>query len=314
MTKRLVPTEPLVALGASQPLVESYPSRDTEVGALRVSRALPVKGRRMIGPWCFLDRYGPLTFSDGRPMDVAPHPHIGLQTVTWLLEGEVVHDDSLGCTALVRPGAVNIMTSGRGIAHAERTPPSNTGRLNGIQLWAALPDAHRQIAPSFQHVAQVPIFEQAEGIVQVFAGEISGATSPACHYSEILGADVRVHPGSALTLPLRTVFEYAVLVLAGDCFVDRQKIEERALYYLGSHRSDVSFSSRSGGRLLLIGGPPFPEAIVIWWNFVARTPVEIATARTDWEEHRLFGEVPAYDGPRLPAPSLARLARPNPLS
>src|SRR5438105_9208239 len=109
MTKRLVPTEPLVALGASHPLVESYPSRDTDVGALRVSRALPVKGRRMIGPWCFLDRYGPLTFSDGRPMDVAPHPHIGLQTVTWLLEGEVVHDDSLGCAALVRPGAVNVM-------------------------------------------------------------------------------------------------------------------------------------------------------------------------------------------------------------
>ena len=288
--------------------------RSVDVGHFAVCRALPHVKRRMVGPFIFFDHFGPAEFHAGQGIDVRPHPHIGLQTVTWLLEGEVVHDDSLGCAALVRPGAVNVMTSGRGIAHAERTPPSNTGRLNGIQLWAALPDAHRQMAPSFQHVAHVPVFEQAEGLVHVFAGEISGAISPARHYSEILGADVRVHPGLALTLPLRPAFEYAVLVLAGDCFVDGQKIGARALYYLGSHRSDVSFSSRSGGRLLLIGGPPFPEAIVIWWNFVARTADEIATARTDWEEHRLFGEVPAYDGPRLPAPSLARLARPNPLS
>ena len=314
MTKRSVPTEQLVALGATRPLVESYPSRDTEVGALKVSRALPVKGRRMIGPWCFLDRYGPLAFSDGRPMDVAPHPHIGLQTVTWLLEGEVVHDDSLRCEAVARPGAVNVMTSGRGIAHAERTPSANSGRLNGIQLWAALPDAHRQITPSFQHVAQVPISERPEGLVQIFAGEISGASSPARHYSEILGADVRVHPGHTLTLPLRSEYEYAVLVLAGDCIVNGQLLEERVLYYLGSRRSEVAFRSRAGGRLLLIGGPPFPETIVMWWNFVARTPEEIVKARTDWEERRLFGDVPAYDGPRLPAPSLTGLARPNPLS
>jgi quercetin 2,3-dioxygenase len=314
MTRGRVPAEQLVALGATRPLVESYPSRDTEVGALKVSRALPVKGRRMIGPWCFLDRYGPLTFSDGRPMDVAPHPHIGLQTVTWLLEGEVVHDDSLGCEAIVRPGSVNVMTSGRGITHAERTPSVNSGRLNGIQLWAALPDAHRQIAASFQHVEKVPIFERSEGIAQVFAGAISEVASPAHHYSEILGADVRVHRGHALALPLRSAYEYAVLVLAGDCIVNGQWLEERVLYYLGSRRSEVAFSSREGGRLLLIGGPPFPETIVMWWNFVARTPDEIVNARADWEARRTFGEVRAYDGPRLSAPTLVRPARPNPLS
>lgn len=314
MTKTAVPTEQLVALGATRPLVESYPSRDMQVGALTVARALPVKGRRMIGPWCFLDRYGPLTFSGGRPMDVAPHPHIGLQTVTWLLDGEVVHDDSLRCEAIVRPGGVNVMTSGRGIAHAERTPPVNSGRLNGIQLWAALPDEHRQIAPSFQHVEQVPVFERPAGLVQVFSGELSGATSPAHHLSELIGADVRIHRGHSLMLPLRGDYEYAVLVLAGDSVVNGESLEERVLYYLGSRRSEVTFSSREGGRLLLIGGPPFPEAIVMWWNFVARTPDEIVKARTDWEEQRAFGEVPAYDGPRLPAPTLARLARPNPLS
>ena len=143
-------------VSSGQQTLESYPSREMAVGALVVSRALPVRGRRMIGPWCFLDRYGPLTFTAGRPMDVAPHPHIGLQTVTWLLEGEVVHDDSLGCEAVARPGAVNVMTSGRGIAHAERTPVVNTGRLSGIQLWTALPDQYRHLPPSFQHVERVP--------------------------------------------------------------------------------------------------------------------------------------------------------------
>jgi redox-sensitive bicupin YhaK (pirin superfamily) len=206
------------------------------------------------------------------------------------------------------------MTSGRGIAHAERTPLANSGRLNGIQLWAALPDQHRHLAPSFQHVEQVPISEPSGGVVQVFSGGLSGLTSPAHHYSEIFGADVRVHPGHSLTLPMDATFEYAVLVLAGDCVVNGQSLEERVLYYLGSRRPEVTFSSRGGGRLLLIGGPPFPEAIVMWWNFVARAPEEIVKARTDWEEHRAFGDVPAYDGPRLSAPSLTRPARPNPLS
>jgi redox-sensitive bicupin YhaK (pirin superfamily) len=295
-------------------MIESYTSRDMEVGALKVSRALPVKGRRMIGPWCFLDRYGPLTFADGRPMDVAPHPHIGLQTVTWLLEGEVVHDDSLGCEAVVRPGAVNVMTSGRGIAHAERTPVANSGRLNGIQLWAALPDAQRHIVPSFQHVERVPVAELPGGVVHVFSGALAGALSPAHHFSEILGADVRVHPGTELIVPLHPTYEYAVLVLAADCAINGQSLEERVLYSLGSQRSEVGFGSRQGGRLLLIGGPPFPEPILMWWNFVARTHDEIVKAHTDWEKQRGFGEVSAYDGPRLSAPSLMRFARPNPLS
>jgi quercetin 2,3-dioxygenase len=268
----------------------------------------------MIGPWCFLDRFGPLSFTGGMPMDVAPHPHTGLQTVTWLLEGEVVHDDSLGEEAVLRPGGVNVMTSGHAIAHAERTPSDNTGRLNGVQLWTALPERDRHGAPSFQHVALAPVLEPTGGIVRVFSGELAGATSPAHHVSELAGGDLQVHRDGTLEIPLRPDFEYAVLVLSGDCSLDGQQLRERVLYYLGMQRADASFASQSGARLLLIGGPPFPETILMWWNFVARTPEEIRDAREDWENGRRFGDVTAYQGQRLHAPELVRLARPNPVS
>jgi redox-sensitive bicupin YhaK (pirin superfamily) len=247
-------------------------------------------------------------------MDVAPHPHMGLQTVTWLLEGEVVHDDSLGEEAVLRPGGVNIMTSGHAIAHAERTPGDNTGRLNGVQLWTALPDRDRHGAASFQQVAVAPVLESAGGIVRVFSGEVAGTTSPAPHVSALAGADLQVHHGETLAIPLRSDFEYAVLVLSGDCALDGQQLNERVLYYLGMQRTDASFASRGGARLLLIGGPPFPETILMWWNFVARTPEEIRVARDDWESGRRFGDVTAYKGQRLHAPELVRLARPNPVS
>jgi redox-sensitive bicupin YhaK (pirin superfamily) len=145
MSKRsdVVSAEECIALGASQRQLQAYPNRALNLGSLAISRALPVKDRRLVGPWCFLDRFGPLTFNEGKPMDVAPHPHIGLQTVTWLHDGEVVYHDSLGCESVLRPGGVNVMTSGNGIAHSEETPRDNTGRLNGVQLWTALPDAKR---------------------------------------------------------------------------------------------------------------------------------------------------------------------------
>jgi quercetin 2,3-dioxygenase len=314
MTKPTVAAESLVALGATEQRLDEYANYEIALGTLRISRALPVKGRRMIGPWCFLDRFGPLSFTGGMPMDVAPHPHMGLQTVTWLLEGEVVHDDSLGEEAVLRPGGVNIMTSGHAIAHAERTPSDNTGRLNGVQLWTALPDRDRHGAPSFQHVTLAPVLEPTGGIVRVFSGELAGATSPAHHVSKLAGGDLQVHRGGKLEIALRPDFEYAVLVLSGDCSLDGQQLRERVLYYLGVERSDVAFASQSGARLLLIGGPPFPETILMWWNFVARTPVEIRDAREDWENGRRFGDVTAYKGQRLHAPELVRLARPNPVS
>lgn len=309
-----VSAEACTALGAAHPALESYPNRELSLGALTVARALPVRDRRLVGPWCFLDRFGPLTFAEGKPMDVAPHPHIGLQTVTWLLDGEVAHDDSLGSASVLRPGGVNVMTSGAGIAHAEQTPRDHTGRLNGVQLWTALPEAHRHMAATFEHAAEVPVIEYPGGLVRVFAGALQKQAPAVSYFSDLIGADLQVHPGQALDVPLQPAFEHAVLVLDGEAAVDGDRLEPRMLYYLGAARESACFTSRAGGRLLLLGGPPFGETILMWWNFVARTPEEIAEARLDWEAHRRFGDVAAYHGPRLDAPPLARVARANPVS
>jgi len=314
MSGDTVGAEACVALGATAQQLDSYVGRDVNLGGLPVLRALPVKGRRLIGPWCFLDRFGPFTFSSGTPMDVAPHPHIGLQTVTWLLDGEVVHDDSLAQEALLRPGGVNVMTSGHAIAHAERTPHDNSGQLDGVQLWAALPEAHRHGAASFQHIGEVPRLEVPGAVASVFSGTLGAATSPAAHFSSLVGADVQVHPRHAATVPLESAHEHGLLVLGGDCELEGQQLDSRTLYYLGTQRADITLRSASGARVLLVGGPPFPETILMWWNFVARTPDEIRTAREDWEAHRRFGDVPAYPERRIPAPALVRLAHPNPLS
>jgi len=306
------------APGTDSPAFTSYPSRDTLLGHLPISRALPLRQRRTVGPWCFLDRFGPLAFTDGKPMDVPPHPHIGLQTVSWLLEGEVLHTDSLGCEAAVRPGGVNVMTAGRGISHAEQTPTHHSGsltrRLNGVQLWIALPDAQRDVEPSFAGIAETPLRELPGGLLRVFAGALGGVHSPAPHFSPLVGADVQVHPGATVEVALDPTFEHGLLVLEGECLLDSQRLDGRALHVTAPGRSGAAFASPSGARLLLIGGPPFAEQILMWWNFVARTSEEIAAARADWETGRRFGEVRGYPKPRLAAPELARVARPNPLS
>ena len=234
MADLTVGAETCVALGATEHQFESFPGRDIALGALTVTRVLPAKGKRLVGPWCFLDRFGPLTFADPSPMDVGAHPHMGLQTVTWLLDGELVHYDSLGYESLLRPGGVNVMTSGAAIAHAERTPARNSGRLSGVQLWVALPDGHRHMSALFQHVERVPLDEQRGGIVQVFAGSLSALASPVTHHSGIFGGDLQVHPGAALDVPLDVAYEYAALVLNGDCSLEGQPLQERVLYYLGA--------------------------------------------------------------------------------
>jgi redox-sensitive bicupin YhaK (pirin superfamily) len=309
-----VNAETCVSLGAAQPQLDAYPTRDLALGHLQVQRALPVKGRRLIGPWCFLDRFGPLSFTDGAPMDVAAHPHIGLQTVSWLLDGEIAHRDSLGSESVLRPGGVNVMTSGRAIAHAEQTPRDHTGRLNGVQLWTALPEAVRHGAPDFQHVGEVPRVEQHGGLVQVFSGAVGDVRSAARHFSPIVGADVQVHRGGTVTVPIAPAHEHGLLVLEGDVSLEGQPLSPRVLYYTGMARHALELTSAAGARVLLVGGTPFPETILMWWNFVARRPDEIRDARTDWVAHRRFGEVLNYAGPRLDAPELLHLARPNPVS
>ncbi len=293
---------------------ETYKSRETSLGALTIRRALPVRDRRLIGPWCFLDRYGPLTFKAEKPMDVAPHPHIGLQTVSWLIEGEVVHHDSLGFEAIVRPGGVNVMTAGSGIAHAEETPPQNKGVLDGVQLWIALPEAQRHADATFQHVSRVPQIDLTGGIAQVFAGDLDGTTSPAKTWSDLVGVDLALSKKASVRLPAVPEREYGAFLLSGEAELEGRALERDTIAYLGRGRAELGFRSTAGGRVLIIGGVPFREPVLMWWNFVARTPEEIAAARADWDEGRRFGPVRAYKGERLAAPPLGKIARPNPAS
>lgn len=242
-------------------------------------------------------------------MDVAPHPHTGLQTVTWLLDGEIRHDDSLGCQTVTRPGGVSVMTAGRGIAHSEQTPEVNSHRLNGVQLWVAQPDSVRSGGPSFAAISEVPRLEVSGGLVQLFAGAAWGIQSPAPHASPILGADLEIWPGQSLEIDLTSGWEYALILLSGDASLEGRQLAPEQLHSLGASRSAAEIASRSGGRLLLLGGPPFPEKILMWWNFIVRTPAELTEAREDWMERRRFGDVAAYKGGWLRAPEIVGTVR-----
>lgn len=294
--------------------IQSLPARHTELGPLRILRGLPRRQRRMVGPWCFLDCYGPLRFASGKPMDVAPHPHIGLQTVSWLLEGEIIHHDSLGYEALMHSGQLNLMTAGSGIAHSEETPGTNSGILNGVQLWVALPDAQRNTPPAFEHYPSLPVLDFTAGMVTLIAGTLLGNSSPAKTFSPIIGADIAFREDQPIVFPLKPDFEHALFVLQGDVSFEKRPIGGGTLHYLGANRDQLHLAGSVNSRVLLIGGEPFGEEIVMWWNFVARTQEEIAQAREDWIHHRRFGEVKAYRGSRLPAPDLGKFVPANPAS
>ncbi len=294
------------------PAVETFPARLTDLEGLAIRRLLPARGRRLIGAWCFLDHFGPLTFEAGRPMDVAPHPHIGLQTVSWLLEGEIQHDDSLGAQAVARPGTLNLMTAGAGIAHAERTPPTHSGRLHGVQLWVALPEAARHVEPDFEHHARLPEVPVGDGLARVFVGELDGVRSPARVFSPLVGAELAGAGGARWRVPLRPDWEHALILLRGAVEGEGCALAADALHVLGTGRRELCLEARAPDtRALLIGGAPFGETLLMWWNFVARTHEELVAAREDWQAGRRFGEVAAYAGARLPAPPLAARVLPS---
>ena len=309
----LVPTataEACVSEPASTPILQALPGRLTDVGGLPIRRLLPRSARRLVGPWCFLDSYGPLTFASGKPMDIGPHPHLGLQTVSWLLEGELVHHDSLGCEGPAGPGVLNVMTAGRGIAHSEETPAPNSGRLRGVQLWVALPDAHRETTPAFEQHRELPTLDLDGGRATVLMGELGGVHSPARSFSPVVGAEVVGAPDRSLVIPLQPAFEHALVPLQGAWELAGHALAIDTLHYLGSGRRELVLSAQAEpSYILLLGGAPFGEAILMWWNFVARTTDEIVAAREDWQAGRRFGEVEAYGGARLEAPPF--VARPH---
>lgn len=272
-----------------------------------VRRAVPTKARRMVGAWCFLDHVGPADFGTGQGMNVGPHPHIGLQTFTWVIEGEILHRDSLGYEQIIRPGQVNLMTAGNGITHAEESLNDAAGRIHITQLWIALPDAERHCAPDFKHYPDLPIIKTGGFKITLLAGTAFNLTAPAKVYSPLVGMDLKSESAAKTDVPLNPDFEHAVLCLDGAVQVEGELIEPGTLLYLGLGRDAISITCSNAAQALLIGGKPFEEQILMWWNFVARTPEEVIRATEDWNSHRHFPEVKNSPLKRLVAPDPSSL-------
>jgi quercetin 2,3-dioxygenase len=295
---------------------EPLEPRDVLLGrTTHVRRILPNKSRRMIGAWCFLDHYGPDDIKATGGMWVPPHPHTGLQTVTWLLEGEGLHTDSLGSEQRILPGQLNVMTAGHGICHAEVSPEDAPQLLHGVQLWTCLPDAVRDSAPAdFTHLAELPTYHEAGVTVKVFLGSLAGETSTAPAYSPLVGAELTLQPGAIGTIPLDPTFEYGVLTVRGTVEVGGTAVGLNAMSYLGEGLRELSFAAPSDAdepaTVMLLGGAPFEEEIVMWWNFIGRSHEEIVEQRqawngegVDWDPPR-FGSVAGFQGDRLLAPPM----------
>jgi quercetin 2,3-dioxygenase len=289
--------------------VDVLEARKAAIGdGTEVRRLLPQRTLRTIGGWCFLDHYGPDDVSRGAGMHVPPHPHIGLQTASWLFDGHILHRDSLGSQQLIRPGELNLMTSGRGIAHSEESPRGRPALLHGLQLWIALPDAERFTEPSFAHHARLPRIYDKDAAVIVVVGEYRGEQSPAAVYSPLIGLEVSVTPGSTFILPVRKEFEHGVVSVDGPATVAGATVEPGLMAHLPPGLSVIVLEAAAGkdkdvARFFVLGGEPFAEQLIMWWNLVARTPEEITRARNDWMTGR-FARVRGYPGDPLPAPAL----------
>lgn len=284
------------------PLRQALIGRDTPI-----VRALPSRQRKMVGAWCFLDHAGPVSFAAGEGLDVGPHPHIGLQTFTWMIDGTVIHSDSLGNEQIISPHQINLMTAGHGITHTEVAPATET-RMHAAQLWIALPDSHLHIPPAFEHYPNLPVKDQDNLTYTVLVGDFLGLTSPVQVYTPLMGVDIASTTTASTTLALRPDFEYGVLLLEGSVSINGQELGMEQMMVSATGLSELTIALGDNSRVLLIGGEPFKSPILLWWNFVGRTSEELKTAREQWANHDpRFGDVTNYPGERLEAPTFPHL-------
>lgn len=285
--------------------IEIVEGRVGAVGDMPVRRVLPRTGHRTVGAWCFADHMGPVTVSTDEGIDVGPHPHCGLQTVTWLVAGEVLHRDSLGTEQTIAPGQLNLMTAGHGVSHSEERTGRYAGPVHGIQLWIAQPEHTRHGPAAFEHHAELPSIEIDGVVATVLVGSLAGAESPARHDTELVGADLRVG-GAAATLPLEAGFEHGIVVLDGAVTLDGTEVRPGRLAVLAPGREEVRIAPAGGpARIVLLGGVPLVEPILMSWNFVGRTRDELEAAHDAWNaDDGRFGHV---------ASTLARIAAPPPV-
>lgn len=271
-----------------------------------VRRTLPSRQQRMVGAWCFLDHAGPVQFADGKGMHVGQHPHIGLQTFTWMLEGEVLHRDSLGNEQIIRPGQVNLMTAGHGVVHTEDS--LNEGqRLHAAQLWIALPQTLEDCPPDFAHYPDLPQWQEADATLTLIAGAYGDRQAPTQLHSPLLGLDIASATATTLRIALQPDFEYAVLPLAGSVQIAGDHFAADELAYLGKGHTELTLDLPTGAKVLLLGGEPFEQPILMWWNLIGFSKTRIAEAQRDWESGSdRFPQVKNEHGPapRLVAPPI----------
>lgn len=279
--------------------------------AMPVRRTLPSRARSLVGSWCFLDHYGPHDVAATGGMVVPRHPHTALATVSWLFSGEIEHRDSTGVHAIVRPGELNLMTAGRGVSHSEFSTPGSDA-LHGVQLWFALPEDAMGTEPTFVHHVPEPMYVPG-GIARVFLGRLLGIASPVPTPADLLGAELLLDADAETVLEVGEGHEHAILLDDGDITIDGTALESAEVGYLRPGRRTITLRSATGARLLVIGGEPLGEQIVMWWNFVGRRHEDIVAARARWMEEisgdpiegpERFGPfVPGQPAP-LPAPGL----------
>ncbi len=283
-------------------VMEVVPSRTATVGDTQVRRALPQRARRTIGAWCFVDHFGPSAPGADDGIGVGPHPHCGLSTVTWLLDGMAVHTDSLGSEQSIRPGQLNLMTAGAGIAHAELTPEERRGPLHGVQFWVAQPESTRHGAPAFEHHAELPTVGTGPLRATVLLGRFDGVVAPARTDTELVGVELSGSASGSTPVPLDHRFEHGVVVLEGRIVVDDSPLGPGELAHLPVGAEQVSVRTDGPARWLLIGGTPFEAPVQMWWNFVGRTREEMVDAVEDWNgDNERFGVVRS-ELARIPSP------------
>ncbi|MCR2784662.1 MULTISPECIES: pirin family protein [unclassified Microbacterium] len=295
---------------AETPGVLLLEAREVPLGGLRgmqVHRSLPQRNLPTVGAWCFLDRFGP----QSTIMRVEPHPHIGLQTVTWPLVGEVRHRDTVGSDVVVRRGALDLMTSGAGIAHSEYSVGDGPIPLDALQLWVALPESRRHGPPAFEQHEQLPQVPLGDGTeATVVMGSLAGVTSPASTYTPLVGAELRLAAGARVRLPLAASWEHAVVGVTGEVMVTTGPdaavpLAPQQLLYLAPGHDAVELTASAQATVFFLGGEPFESDIVMWWNFVGRSHEEIVEAREAWEaDSPRFGHVVGHGPERVPAPPL----------
>ena len=286
----------------AHPEASAREGRAVSLGNLDVVRVLPTKGRRTVGPWCFVDLITPADAADPDPMEIGPHPHMGLATVTWLFEGEAEHADSLDTLQLIRPGELNLMWAGRGIAHAEL----GLGRhLSGAQMWLAQPEETRHGSARFEHHKDLPAIDLGSGRAIVFIGSLEGASSPASADSETVGADLLLEPGS-VEVPVDPAHEHAVVPIDEPVVAAGTRVDHGAIGLIPPGRASLCIETIERSRLLLLGGAPLGERVYMWWNFVARDRDEVTAAWRSWDQKDTdrFGPVPTMlqpiEAPRPP--------------